>query len=74
MGSSSLYRSNAEDCLRMARTAQDECDKSFWFSLADRTLHTKLDVGGTSGFKSGCLHGLSAHGDRHDLSRSRLAQ
>ncbi len=38
MRSKSLYRTNAEDCLRMARTAQDERDKSFWLTLAQSWL------------------------------------
>ena len=34
MSSSSAYRTNAEDCLRMARTAPDERDRPFWLTLA----------------------------------------
>jgi hypothetical protein len=38
MSSTSLYRINAEDCLRMARTAPDERDKPFWLALAQSWL------------------------------------
>jgi hypothetical protein len=38
MSSTSLYRTNAENCLRMARTAQDERDKPFWLTLAQSWL------------------------------------
>jgi hypothetical protein len=38
MSSSSVYRTNAEDCLRMARTAQDERDRPFWLALAQSWL------------------------------------
>jgi hypothetical protein len=38
MSSSSVYRTNAEDCLRMARTAPDERDRPFWLSLAQSWL------------------------------------
>lgn len=34
----------------------------------------RADAAGTSAFEAGCLHGPSAHGGRHDISRSRLAQ
>jgi hypothetical protein len=39
MSSNSTYRTNAEHCLRMARTAADESDKPFWLSLAQSWLH-----------------------------------
>ncbi len=32
------YRSNAEDCLRMAQTADNEHDKPFWLTLAQSWL------------------------------------
>ena len=38
MRSNSLYRTNAEDCLRMARTTQDERDRPFWLALAQSWL------------------------------------
>jgi hypothetical protein len=34
MSTSCVYRTRAEDCLRIARTAQDERDKPFWLDLA----------------------------------------
>jgi hypothetical protein len=37
--STSVYRTNAEECLRMARAAADEADKPFWLSLAQSWLH-----------------------------------
>jgi len=39
MSSNSTYRTNAEHCLRMARTTVDESDKPFWLSLAQSWLH-----------------------------------
>jgi hypothetical protein len=39
MSSTNLYRSNAEDCLRMAAAVQDERDKPFWLTLAQSWLN-----------------------------------
>jgi putative IMPACT (imprinted ancient) family translation regulator len=39
MSSTSAYRTNAEACLRMAATVQDERDKPFWLVLAQSWLH-----------------------------------
>jgi hypothetical protein len=39
MNSTNMYRMNAEDCLRIARTAHDERDRPFWLSLAQSWLH-----------------------------------
>ena len=39
MSSNNVYRTNAEECLRMARTAADDSDKPFWLSLAQSWLH-----------------------------------
>ena len=39
MNSTSMYRMNAEDCLRIARTANDQRDRPFWLSLAQSWLH-----------------------------------
>jgi hypothetical protein len=39
MSPTSVYRSNAENCLRIATAAQDERDKPFWLSLAQSWLH-----------------------------------
>jgi hypothetical protein len=36
--SNSLYRANAEDCLRMARMTQDQRDRPFWLALAQSWL------------------------------------
>ena len=33
-----LYRTNAEDCLRMAQTVENDRDKSFWLNLAQSWL------------------------------------
>ncbi|HEY7243599.1 MAG TPA: hypothetical protein VH678_06905 [Xanthobacteraceae bacterium] len=38
MGSNEQYRTNAEDCLRKARTAEDDRDKPFWLNLAQSWL------------------------------------
>lgn len=38
------YRSNAEDCLRMAETAQDEQDKPLWATLARSWLQLADDA------------------------------
>jgi putative IMPACT (imprinted ancient) family translation regulator len=38
MSSNSAYRSNAEECLRRARTAQDDREKPFWLNLAQSWL------------------------------------
>jgi hypothetical protein len=49
MGSTNDYRSNAEDCLRMAREAQNAHDKPFWLTLAQSWLqlaeHSKRGTG-----------------------------
>jgi len=39
MSSNIDYRTNAEECLRMARSAADDGDKPFWLSLAQSWLH-----------------------------------
>jgi hypothetical protein len=39
MNATSMYRMNAEDCLRIARAAHDERDRPFWLSLAQSWLH-----------------------------------
>jgi hypothetical protein len=39
MSSTSLYRANAEDCLRKATTAPDERDRPFWLTMAQSWLH-----------------------------------
>jgi hypothetical protein len=39
MNSTSMYRMNAEDCLRIARTANDQRDRPFCLSLAQSWLH-----------------------------------
>jgi hypothetical protein len=39
MNSTSMYRMNAEHCLRIARTANDQRDRPFWLSLAQSWLH-----------------------------------
>ena len=38
MSSNNLYRSNAEDCLRMAQTAANDGDRPFWVTLAQSWL------------------------------------
>lgn len=38
MSSNNIYRSNAEDCLRMAQTAVNDGDKPFWVTLAQSWL------------------------------------
>ncbi len=38
MRSNPLYRTNAEDCLRMARSVESDRDKSFWLTLAQSWL------------------------------------
>jgi hypothetical protein len=38
MSSSSVYRTNAEDCLRMASKARDQRDRPFWLTLAQSWL------------------------------------
>jgi hypothetical protein len=38
MGSNNIYRSNAENCLRMAQTALGDRDKPFWLNLAQSWL------------------------------------
>jgi hypothetical protein len=37
MSSTNAYRLNAQECLRIARTARD--DRPFWLSLAQSWLH-----------------------------------
>jgi hypothetical protein len=39
MSSTSLYRANAEHCLRLATTAPDERDRPFWLTMAQSWLH-----------------------------------
>jgi len=38
MTSTSVYRSNAEECLRMANAAQDKSDRPLWITLAQSWL------------------------------------
>ena len=38
MSPNNIYRSNAQDCLRMAKAATDEHDKPFWLTLAQSWL------------------------------------
>jgi hypothetical protein len=38
MTSTSVYRSNAEECLRMANAAQDQRDRPLWITLAQSWL------------------------------------
>jgi len=38
MSPNNIYRSNAEDCLRMAQAAPDERDRPFWLTLAQSWL------------------------------------
>jgi hypothetical protein len=38
MTSTNVYRSNAEDCLRMANSAQDKHDRTLWITLAQSWL------------------------------------
>ena len=38
MSSNELYRTQAEDCLRMARSVQNDCDRPFWLNLAQSWL------------------------------------
>jgi hypothetical protein len=38
MSSNSIYRNNAEDCLRMAQTVASDGDRPFWLTLAQSWL------------------------------------
>jgi len=38
MSPNNIYRSNAEDCLRMAQTAANGGDRPFWLTLAQSWL------------------------------------
>ena len=38
MSTDNIYRSNAEDCLRMAQTALNDGDRPFWLTLAQSWL------------------------------------
>ena len=38
MSPNNIYRSNAQDCLRMAQAAPDERDRPFWLTLAQSWL------------------------------------
>jgi hypothetical protein len=38
MSPNNIYRSNAEDCLRMAQASPDASDKPFWLTLAQSWL------------------------------------
>ena len=38
MSSNNIYRSNAEDCLRIAQTAVNDGDRPFWLTLAQSWL------------------------------------
>jgi hypothetical protein len=38
MSPNNIYRSNAQDCLRMAQATLDERDKPFWLTLAQSWL------------------------------------
>ena len=38
MSSTTVYRTNAENCLRMARTTRNDQDRPFWLNLAQSWL------------------------------------
>jgi len=38
MSPNNIYRSNAQDCLRMAQTASNDSDRPFWLTLAQSWL------------------------------------
>jgi hypothetical protein len=38
MSPNNFYRSNAEDCLRMAQTAANDSNRPFWLTLAQSWL------------------------------------
>jgi len=38
MSPNNIYRSNAQDCLRMAQTASNDRDRPFWLTLAQSWL------------------------------------
>jgi len=38
MSPNNIYRSNAQDCLRMAKAAAHERDRPFWLTLAQSWL------------------------------------
>jgi hypothetical protein len=38
MSSNEFYRTQAEDCLRMARSVQNDRDRPFWLNLAQSWL------------------------------------
>jgi putative IMPACT (imprinted ancient) family translation regulator len=38
MSTNEQYRTNAEDCLRMARAVENDRDKPFWLTLAQSWL------------------------------------
>ncbi len=38
MSPNNIYRTNAQDCLRMAQATLDERDKPFWLTLAQSWL------------------------------------
>jgi len=38
MSPNNIYRSNAQDCLRMAQAAPDDRDRPFWLTLAQSWL------------------------------------
>jgi hypothetical protein len=63
MSSTTTYRTNAEECLRIA-AAQDQRDKPFWLVLAQSWLHLAEQAAarGDAHFKSeGSRAGGRAH-------------
>ena len=38
MSPNNIYRSNAQDCLRMAQAASNDSDRPFWLTLAQSWL------------------------------------
>ena len=52
MSSNEQYRTNAEDCLRMARTVENDSERPFWLSLAQSWLqlaekHSRVNRSGS---------------------------
>jgi hypothetical protein len=61
MSTTSVYRENAEHCLRMAHTTSDEGDRPFWLSMALSWMH----LAEHSGRRRGDLEDACASGRRH---------
>ncbi|HEY6993875.1 MAG TPA: hypothetical protein VH397_09200 [Xanthobacteraceae bacterium] len=61
MSASDEYRSNAENCLRMAQTVHNLQDKPFWLTLAQSWLQLAEHSASGDGESEHSRHGFGVH-------------